>query len=577
MSVLTPAEERLYPHFRIQHKNPLNGFAPYVPKPVQNDFVGLVNAEVAAERPVRIIVLKARQVGLSTAMQMRMMVEALTLPGFTGLTLNKRDKDTNYIFTMAETAWRSLPSSLRVPKDNFGNKAGEQITFVNESRLRTETAQAKDGGRSTMARWLHATEVAFYPYARELFVGLKPIIPDVAGTLICVESTANGQGNYFHQQWVRAEQGESDYIPFFVPWVVEPEYRRPLTQTQADTLQGDLDEYEQSLLANGAVYLGEPVVVTLEHLAWRRHMIRNVSDGDVGAFMQENPISPHEAFQSSSRSFFADLLDRFHAHPPIKVGDIEEAKNGTIRFVEAEGRDARRAPLKLYELPKRDGRLYVIFVDTAGRVSEREWEAFEDRGDAEDYNVATVLDGTTGEVVAKWRMRAEPDVTVSATMALGILYGGRDRPALLAYDTTGGHGNAQVQLARDRGYENLYMERVGGEHQRQRSRRRYGLTITSANRNKILSGFKRRMRDAPELLHDADLRSECDVFVKGRTGEGTAASGFHDDCVLSAACAYFVWLEIGGEYACTPPTTTRRVARPDGPVPSIAMIASRGA
>jgi hypothetical protein len=321
--------------------------------------------------------------------------------------------------------------------------------------------------------------------------------------------------------------------------------------------------------------MGKPWPVTRGNLAWRRHKLLNDFD-DEAEFMQENPASPHEAFQSSSRSYFGDLSDKFKVKPPLYVGDLEQSvKDGkpSIKFEEAKGRDARRAPLKLYRLPIRDGRLYVVFVDTAGRVTEREWEAFDDRNDAEDYNVAYVLDGTTGENVAKWRMRAEPDVTVSQTMALAYFYGGFDQPPLLAYDTTGGHGNAQVQLARDRGYQRLYSERIGKEHWRDGPKRRYGLTITSANRHVMLSTLKRYLRDAPHLFHDDDLRREMDTFVKGRTGEGGASPGFHDDVVMAAAGAYHVWLEMGGIYACEPPKSD---PRPIEPVLSLQMIVQRG-
>jgi hypothetical protein len=76
-----------------------------------------------------------------------------------------------------------------------------------------------------MARWLHATEVASTRTPGDLRRHQATLDPGLPGTLICMESTAKGQGNYFHQQWDKAEQGESDYVPFFVPWPVDPYYR----------------------------------------------------------------------------------------------------------------------------------------------------------------------------------------------------------------------------------------------------------------------------------------------------------------------------------------------------------------
>src|SRR3546814_17873500 len=73
------------------------------------------------------------------------------------------------------------------------------------------TAGAKATGRSMTVQYFHGSEVAFWPFAADHAAGVIQAVPDIAGTALILESTANGIGNYFHQQWQRAEAGQSAY------------------------------------------------------------------------------------------------------------------------------------------------------------------------------------------------------------------------------------------------------------------------------------------------------------------------------------------------------------------------------
>src|SRR3546814_12265242 len=74
-------------------------------------------------------------------------------------------------------------------------------------------------------QYFHGSEVAFWPFAADHAAGVIQAVPDIAGTEIILESTANGIGNYFHQQWQRAEAGQSEYQANFIPWYWHGEYR----------------------------------------------------------------------------------------------------------------------------------------------------------------------------------------------------------------------------------------------------------------------------------------------------------------------------------------------------------------
>ena len=56
-------------------------------------------------------------------------------------------------------------------------------------------------------------------------LSLMQAVPHDPQTMVIIESTANGVGGEFHQQWLRAVRGESEFVPLFFPWWEHQEYR----------------------------------------------------------------------------------------------------------------------------------------------------------------------------------------------------------------------------------------------------------------------------------------------------------------------------------------------------------------
>ena len=115
--------------------------------------------------------------------------------------------------------------------------------------------------RSVMA---HLSEVAFWPHTRlkspesliRSVCGSVALLPD---SVVVMESTANGTGNYFHQECERAKRGESDKRFLFIPWFEIEMYSVPVEDY--DALITSLTDYEKDLWDKGA---------TLEAIAWYR-------------------------------------------------------------------------------------------------------------------------------------------------------------------------------------------------------------------------------------------------------------------------------------------------------------------
>src|ERR671916_435338 len=85
----------------------------------------------------------------------------------------------------------------------------------------------KGVGRSSTIQLFHGSEVAFWPFAETHAAGVLQAVPDVEGTEVILESTANGLGNFFHQKWSDADSGIGAFETIFVPWYWQEEYSRP--------------------------------------------------------------------------------------------------------------------------------------------------------------------------------------------------------------------------------------------------------------------------------------------------------------------------------------------------------------
>ena len=112
-------------------------------------------------------------------------------------------------------------------KPSTGASSAKELYFDGlDSGYKVGTAGNKSVGRGTTIQYFHGSEVAFWPHASEHAKGILQAVPDARDTEIILESTGNGIGNYFHQQWQLAERGESEYQAIFVPWYWQTEYTK---------------------------------------------------------------------------------------------------------------------------------------------------------------------------------------------------------------------------------------------------------------------------------------------------------------------------------------------------------------
>jgi hypothetical protein len=255
----------------------------------QKEFIQEVEHLHNDGKPIRIIVLKGRQLGISTVTQGLLFTWCFKFPGSNCLVMSKDREGSETLFEMTKFMWDMWPYKALFTTTRSSTRRLSWAETL--SNFRVESAKAKEVARGTTLQAVHASEVAFWPDAEDLMPSLMNAIPNRHGTIVILESTANGVGGFFYDEWMKAIRGESDFVALFFPWFRHNEYtiRNPgLTQQQLTQKEKDLQER---------------FGLTLGQLAWRRRQIR-LMNNDEDSFAQEYPCTWMEAFLSTGDNVF---------------------------------------------------------------------------------------------------------------------------------------------------------------------------------------------------------------------------------------------------------------------------------
>lgn len=232
---------------------------------------------------VRAIILKGRQQGCSTYVEGRFYWRVTHSRGVRAFILTHEEDASNNLFELANRYHENCPKLVK-PSTSAAN--AKELHFDKlDSGYKVGTAGNKAVGRSSTVQFFHGSECGFWPNAQQHAAGIIQAIPDDHGTEVFLESTANGIGNYFHEQWQAAEAGISEYIAIFVPWYWQDEYRKPVVA--GFTLDAEEQLYRDAYKLD------------LEQMAWRRAKIVELKDTTL--FKQEYPATAAEAFQVSGQ------------------------------------------------------------------------------------------------------------------------------------------------------------------------------------------------------------------------------------------------------------------------------------
>lgn len=459
-----------------------------------------IQAAFQAARTARDLVLKPRQVGLTTWELARDVWYFLTKPGALVVVVCQSMADDVAIKENSEKL-RIMFESLQaqgLARNVVQRSMTEWALPGSDAVLRivgagASEAAAEKKGRSGTINRLHVTELAFFEYARSTMNAILECVPAPEfGSEITIESTANGATGLFYEMYQAAKSSRSSYKAHFFSWLEMPEYRAELAAN--DNLVSETPREKELVERRGA---------SLEQLKWYR---AKVADKGQDLVDQEYPVDEETCWLTSGRLFF----DR------ERTKALLAAATAPIETVEV-GREGSHGVLRVWKHAQ-PGRKYVVVIDPSEGVGG-------------DPGVALVLDRGSGEHVAT--LSGQFTTWEMARLAAEVAKE-RYARALIAVERNN-HGHAVLQgLVREQKYFNLY---VGAD-------KRPGWVTGEISRAAALEALHNAHREKHWSSPDRNSLAEMLTFVVLANGRPEAAPGSNDDHVLAHA--------IGWDVVCRP-------------------------
>lgn len=495
-----------------------------------------------AEKPIDIILCKARQWGGSTLTQLYMLwIQLVHKHNWNSVICGDIEKQSSIVAGMLAKVISRYPTwatgGKQLTTTPYQGAQKTRVISWSNSRYSLGSAQKPDSLRSEDISMAHLTEVGLWKATH----GRKPedLVQSIFGsiasgpyTMKVIESTAKGVGNFFHRTWIDATERRNNFTPVFIPWFSIDLYSKPIAESDYGTFVESMNEYEHELFRLGA---------TLEAIAWYRDKRREMPDE--WRLFSEFPSTANEAFQSTGRRVFRTMYvneARANCVPPLFVGDVV-SNNGKSEFVPCRpGEDKGSDMLRVWLMPD-DGQhmrdRYIVTVDVGGTSNKADYSCIvvADRG--------AMPDGGVPEIAACWHGHIEHDKLAWKAMEIARAYNN----ALLVIEantleTEGTEGNNFEYILNEISgkYSNLYC-RTSLQEVKQGRPRRWGFHTNSSTKPMVINFLIKALRDGLYIERCLETTYELDLYEYKENGkEMGAIEGNHDDRVM--ATAILVWI-----------------------------------
>lgn len=555
----------------------------------QRKFVERLEALRKANKPIRIVLLKARQWGGSTTSQLYMAwLQLIHKVGLNSLIIAHQGAGSDEIKDMFDRMIKAYPISMLYKLGETYNENESKLVGVGHSgsihrvpqrncKIKIGTAERPDSCRGGDYNLVHLSEVGLWKTTD----GKKPedIVRSACSgillkpyTMIVYESTANGTGNFFQREYDAAKRGTSQFEAMFVSWFDIEQYSLPFdnddekadfaiwlwknkNNTTPSSARAESGRYLWWLWQKGT---------TLEAINW--YVQERAKYNEHAPMASEYPSDDVEAFvHSGERVFDKYKVDTFRASckPPKLIVDVyadeDEGKNAlkNLRFTE----DAQGL-LWVWDLPEIDDKeivtnRYVTIVDIGGRSKKADWSVILviDR--------LFMMDGGRPQVVAQWYGHIDMDILAWKAAQIAAFY---DNSLLVIESNTLETHDKERSVDGDLShfilnqikdvYPNLYARKQTEDEIREGIPRKYGFHTNVATKPMIISTLIKVVREHLYIERDERCLDEYVVYEKKQNGAFGAIIGKHDDLLMTRAIGLHICF-----YEMPIPTIVLRVNR----------------
>lgn len=534
----------------------------------QRKFVAKLEALRKAGKPIRLILLKARQWGGSTTSQLYMAwLQLIHRKGLNSLIIAHQGTGSDEIKDMFDRMIKNYPVDMLYKINEDYDENEPKLVGVGKSgnihrvpqrncKIKIGTAERPDSCRGGDYNLVHLSEVGVWKVTE----GKKPedIVRSACSgilyqpyTMIVYESTANGAGNFFHIEYDDAKKGKSQFEALFVAWFDIDQYslsfaddkemeefaERLYNNRNSDNAPSSREEsgkYLWWLWTQGA---------TLEAINWYIHERAKYTDH--GLMAAEFPSDDIEAFVHSG----ARVFDKYK---------VEELKASCripkyIGEVYADGDEGRKALQNLRFKEDTQGSLHIwskpeIFDDEICRNRYLTVVDIGGRSNKADFSVITVfdrlfmMDGDKPVVVAQWYGHTDIDILAWKAAQIAAYY---DNSLLVIESNTLETHDKERDVDGDLShyilnqisdvYPNLYARKQSEEEIRERVPLKYGFHTNVATKPMIISNLIKVIRDNMYVERDEKCIYEYLSYEKKQNGSFGAITGKHDDLLMTRA------------------------------------------
>jgi hypothetical protein len=433
------------------------------------------------------IVLKARQMGVTTWVAARFFLKTITACGVMTVQVAHTQGAAEGIFRMVQRFWECLPQKLREGPLRRSRANSGQMRFTElDSEFRVLSAGDEGAGRGLTMQNLHCSELSRWPGdAAETLAGLRAAL--APGGELVMESTPNGAYGCFYEEWGRASERADDraddlvrqqVVRHFFPWWLEEAYvSTPVTK---------FNEEEQALI-----------------------LAHNLSASQIG-FRRGLEASYHglrsQEFAEDAETCFKATGECCFEIPAVEARLAELGEPVST---------CRNGALQIY-LPPIEGKEYLVGVDTAGG------------GAHGDFAAVQVIELESGMQCAELQQRLGTLALAQVSAELAREYEG----AMIAVERNNHGAGVLAYLDSMEHYANVY-EQNGLA----------GWLTTAGSKPGMIGIMGALLIESPLMFASKRLLGECRTFIAMEGGATGAASGAHDDCLMAMAVTQAVRAE----------------------------------
>lgn len=435
----------------------------------------------------KVIFRKSRQIGASIVsgcyalwranFHKAQIIKIISLSLNDALEFKEKTIDINYY---------EMPGFLKTKATRDGYSR-TKLKLVNQSQIRV-LSKSKNAGRGGTPSLVIIDEAAFNEYMDDIWKSILPSL-DKGGDCIVI-STTNGVGNWYHLTYTRAEAGQNDFHPVYIPWWKYPGRSNPWLQDILDHKVENVQKFVKEKENEQLAYDGDP-----KKGPWLWKMKAN---------------------SKTDKEFQQEILAEFLGSGTSVITPK------TITRIQEEIEDPKWIDTLPYDIIEdmipglwcwkkvESEKVYMLTADTA-------------TGHGQDSSTFHVICIDDNEQVAEYKNQVPTDEFGSLIKKVARYYNG----AYVVVETNhpGPAVFNEIYKSKTDPYFNVYVKRKGKDL--------VSWETTAKSRTLLIESYFKDIENGYTKIYSERLLEEIKVFNWSESGKPEALKGYHDDLVIA--------------------------------------------